>query len=185
MDFRLRAFLAVAKHLSFTKAAKELQVSQPAITKHIQELGNTYGVKLFSRQGPHISLTREGEALKCYAQEIVAMYDRMNCEMALLRTPVFGELKIGTDSATAKRLYRLVLPLFESRFHNVSITVTVAGDRNLQEALQKGELHLVMLNNPNSATGYDLLHKEMLPPQAEAFLEFANIYLKNSLSPLG
>ncbi len=185
MDFRLRAFLAVAKHLSFTKAAKELQVSQPAITKHIQELGNTYGVKLFSRQGPHISLTREGEALKCYAQEIVAMYDRMNCEMALLRTPVFGELKIGTDSATAKRLYKETVPLFQEKFHNVELVVLVSSGKKMAEAVQKGELHLAILDNPNFPRGYEVIKGKMLPPQAEAFLKFANIYLKNSLSPLG
>lgn len=50
-DFRLKAFLSVAKNHSFTKASRELFVSQPAITKHIQELENCYQTRLFDRQG--------------------------------------------------------------------------------------------------------------------------------------
>ena len=53
-DFRLKVFLSVAKNLSFTKASQELFVSQPAITKHVQELETCYQVRLFDRQGNKI-----------------------------------------------------------------------------------------------------------------------------------
>ena len=56
-DFRLKVFQSVAKNLSFTKASQELFVSQPAITKHIQELEAAYQTRLFDRQGSRISLT--------------------------------------------------------------------------------------------------------------------------------
>ena len=56
-DFRLKVFQSVAKNLSFTKASQELFVSQPAITKHIQELETYYQARLFERQGSKISLT--------------------------------------------------------------------------------------------------------------------------------
>lgn len=56
-DFRLKAFYSVAKNLSFTRAAKELFVSQPAITKHINELERQYSVRLFDRTGGKIMLT--------------------------------------------------------------------------------------------------------------------------------
>ena len=59
-DFRLKVFQSVAKNLSFTKASQELFVSQPAITKHIQELEATYQTRLFDRQGSKISLTESG-----------------------------------------------------------------------------------------------------------------------------
>ena len=60
-DFRLKVFLSVAKNLSFTKASQELFVSQPAITKHIQELETCYQARLFDRQGNKISLTEAGK----------------------------------------------------------------------------------------------------------------------------
>ena len=63
-DFRLKVFLSVAKNLSFTKASQELFVSQPAITKHIQELETCYQVRLFDRQGNKISLTEAGKLLQ-------------------------------------------------------------------------------------------------------------------------
>lgn len=59
-DFRLKVFRSVAKNLSFTKASQELFVSQPAITKHIQELEAAYQTRLFDRQGSRISLTESG-----------------------------------------------------------------------------------------------------------------------------
>ena len=61
-DFRLKVFQSVAKNLSFTKASQELFVSQPAITKHIQELEATYQTRLFDRQGSKISLTESGNS---------------------------------------------------------------------------------------------------------------------------
>lgn len=62
-DFRLRVFSCVAKNLSFTKASQELFISQPAITKHIQELETMYQTRLFERMGNKISLTDAGRLL--------------------------------------------------------------------------------------------------------------------------
>lgn len=62
-DFRLKAFYSVAKNLSFTRAAKELFVSQPAITKHINELERQYSVRLFDRTGGKIMLTDAGRLM--------------------------------------------------------------------------------------------------------------------------
>lgn len=59
-DFRLRVFSSVAKNLSFTKASQELFISQPAITKHIQELETMYQTRLFERMGNKILLTDAG-----------------------------------------------------------------------------------------------------------------------------
>ena len=62
-DFRLKVFCSVAKNLSFTKASQELFVSQPAITKHIQELESLYQARLFERLGNKILLTPAGKLL--------------------------------------------------------------------------------------------------------------------------
>ena len=63
MDFRLKVFYAVANRLSFTKAATELFITQPAVSKHIQELEEEYKVKFFDRNGSKISLTQAGKVL--------------------------------------------------------------------------------------------------------------------------
>lgn len=64
-DFRLRVFSSVAKNLSFTKASQELFISQPAITKHIQELETMYQTRLFERMGNKILLTDISRKTKC------------------------------------------------------------------------------------------------------------------------
>lgn len=66
-DFRLRVFSSVAKNLSFTKASQELFISQPAITKHIQELETMYQTRLFERMGNKILLTDAMQAGCCWS----------------------------------------------------------------------------------------------------------------------
>ena len=80
-DFRLKVFQSVAKNLSFTKASQELFVSQPAITKHIQELESTYQARLFDRQGSKISLTEAGKLLLEHCGRILEDYKRLEYEM--------------------------------------------------------------------------------------------------------
>ena len=66
MDFRLKVFHSVATNLSFTKASKELFISQPAISKHIHELEVQYKTPLFDRVGSHIGLTHAGGVVVAY-----------------------------------------------------------------------------------------------------------------------
>ena len=73
-DFRLRVFSSVAKNLSFTKASQELFISQPAITKHIQELETMYQTRLFERMGNKILLTDAGRLLLEHCEKILEDY---------------------------------------------------------------------------------------------------------------
>ena len=83
-DFRLRVFSSVAKNLSFTKASQELFISQPAITKHIQELETMYQTRLFERMGNKILLTDAGRLLLEHCEKILEDYGRLEYEMNLL-----------------------------------------------------------------------------------------------------
>ena len=79
-DFRLRVFSSVAKNLSFTKASQELFISQPAITKHIQELETMYQTRLFERMGNKILLTDAGRLLLEHCEKILEDYGRLEYE---------------------------------------------------------------------------------------------------------
>ncbi len=123
MDFRLKVFLAVARHLSFTKASKELLISQPAITKHIQELENTFNTELFSRQKGKISLTPQGELFREHANKIVESYATMEQQMHIHAGALEGKIKIV---ASNENLYNLLEPYlndFKFRYPNVEITL--------------------------------------------------------------
>lgn len=100
-DFRLRVFSCVAKNLSFTKASQELFISQPAITKHIQELETMYQTRLFERMGNKISLTDAGRLLLEHCEKILEEYGRLEYEMNLLRNEHIGKLRLGASTTIA------------------------------------------------------------------------------------
>lgn len=61
LDFRIFTFLEVCKQMNFTKAAKKLNITQPAVSQHIRWLEKEYGIKLFEMEGKKLSLTEEGD----------------------------------------------------------------------------------------------------------------------------
>ena len=145
MDFRLKAFLSVAKHLSFTKAAQELQVSQPAITKHIQELENTYGVQLFVRKAGKVYLSEKGEVLECHARRVLREYEILKCEMEFAAEGMEGELAIGTTPQMAQFLMKSFFPQLISKFPNLQLTMVTAQKEQLEQQIQEGRLHFAIL----------------------------------------
>ena len=81
-DFRLKVFYTVATRLSFTKAAAELFITQPAVTKHIKELEQQLNVQLFYRNGNNILLTPGGKIMLRYAERIFQTYTELETELA-------------------------------------------------------------------------------------------------------
>lgn len=136
MDFRLKVFIEVARYLSFTKAAKELCISQPAISKHIQELESMYKVQLFERNGVKISLTHEGGIFLKHAREIVEKYDFLRHEMELLSDSCNGELRIGADATMAQYFISPLIADFIVRFPHVKITVLTGSPEQIENALE-------------------------------------------------
>lgn len=64
LDFRVETFLAVCRHMNFTKAARELNITQPAVSHHIHYLEQAYGTVLFQHNGKRLQLTEAGEILR-------------------------------------------------------------------------------------------------------------------------
>ena len=135
-DFRLKVFRSVAKNLSFTKASQELFVSQPAITKHIQELEAAYQTRLFDRQGSRISLTESGNLLLEHCERILEDYKRLEYEMHLLHNEYTGGLKLGASTTIAQ----YVLPPLLAR--QVSLSLLNGNSREIEAALQEHRIDL-------------------------------------------
>ena len=86
-DFRLKVFNTVARRLNFTKASLELNISQPAVTKHIKEIEHALHLQLFERNGTKIKLTKAGEVLNLRNFELEGMslrIQQLNVEAGLL-----------------------------------------------------------------------------------------------------
>ena len=112
MDFRLKVFHSVACNLSFTKASRELFISQPAISKHIHELEVQYKTPLFERTGSQIRLTRAGELLFSHTHSLLASYRQLDFEMNLLTNNFLGDLHLGASTTISQYVLPPVLALF-------------------------------------------------------------------------
>jgi LysR family transcriptional regulator, transcriptional activator of the cysJI operon len=143
MDFRLRVFESVANNKSFTRAAEELHISQPAISKHIQELEALYQVCLFERTaGANVKITREGELLLLHAQRILDAYRQMEYEMNLLTAHFAGELRIGASSTISQYVLPPILASFLKKFPQVKLTVISGNSLQIEKALLAKKIDL-------------------------------------------
>ncbi len=142
VDFRLKVFCSVAHHLSFTRASKELLVSQPAISKHIQELEAEYGTQLFERKSSGISLTPTGKLLLVHAKKILNAYRQLDFELELQLRYSGNHLRLGISHSIAQHLLSGYLDQFHERLKSIGLSVLCSNRQNVEEAVMKGEIEL-------------------------------------------
>lgn len=141
-DFRLKVFVSVAKNLSFTKASQELFISQPSVTKHIQELELQYQTRLFERMGNSISLTDAGRVFLEHSKRILDDYGRLEYEMSLLRNGHSGELRLGASTTIAQYVLPPLLAQFIEKFPQVSLSLFNGNSNQVEKALQEHRIDL-------------------------------------------
>ena len=144
-DFRLKVFLSVAKNLSFTKASQELFISQPAISKHIQELENRYQTCLFDRHGSNISLTEQGKLLVEHSERILEAYRRLEYDMNLFKGEHSGNLKLGASTTIEQYVIPLVLGNYIRRFPQVNVSIVNGNSRFIENSIQNHDIDLGMV----------------------------------------
>lgn len=142
LDFRLNVFYTVAKRLSFTKAAAELYVTQPAVTKHIQELEHHFGTALFDRRGNQISLTTAGSLLLRHAETIMTTYRQLAFDMNALKGEPGGTLRLGASSTVAQYVIPPVLARFHEQSADVSISLLSGNTEQIEQALLHNDIDL-------------------------------------------
>ncbi|GAB2770161.1 DNA-binding transcriptional LysR family regulator [Hymenobacter luteus] len=141
-DFRLRVFQSVARHLSFTKAAQELYITQPAITKHIRELERTYGQRLFERRGNRVSLTQAGTLLLAHADEVAQLHQQLTEQLHNLHGEAAGRLRLGASTTLTQYVLPGILPGFQKRYPQVELTLLNGNSEQIAEAILSGQLDL-------------------------------------------
>lgn len=141
-DFRLQVFHTVAKRLNFTKAAAELFISQPAVTKHIHELENQLNTKLFERNGSKIKLTQAGEILVHHAEQIFEVYRNLEFEINNLSHRLGGTLRLGASTTAAQYILPPILAAFHQKFQTIKVNLTIKNTEEIELALQNKEIDL-------------------------------------------
>ena len=141
-DFRLKVFLSVAHHLSFTAASKELYISQPAISKHIQELESDFKVRLFERKRNRISLTNAGKLLVEHAEELMLKYQNLEYAMHQLHGDLVGELRLGASSTIAQYILPPLLAQFAKLHPKVKLSLMSGNTKEIEEAIENHDIDL-------------------------------------------
>lgn len=132
-NFRLQVFHSVAVNLSFTKAAKELHITQPAVTGNIKELENSLGISLFNREQNSISLTKAGQILLKYTERATAEYKQIEYEIGVLRKSFSGELKIGASTTIEQYILPPILARFNKEHPEISISLYNNNTMNIEK----------------------------------------------------
>lgn len=154
-DFRLQVFYAVAKNLSFTKAAQELFISQPAVTRHINKLEDQYQVLLFERQGNKLKITPAGQTMLRHSERILQEYQQLEYSMDLLHHDHVGQLRLGASTTIAQYVLPPYLVRFVRDFPHANISMLNGNSRfiehelnehNIDVGLVEGVLHSPLLS---------------------------------------
>jgi len=155
-DRRLQVFHAVAKHLSFTKGAEALFMTQPAVTFQIRQLEEQFNTRLFDRAHGSISLTPAGVVALEYAERILALSAELDTRLKEMSGQLAGPLLIGASTTIAEFLLPQVLGEFKARYPAVvprlfvSNSEAVQGrvaERSLDLGFIEGDSHLPSLAN--------------------------------------
>ncbi|MCS3799253.1 LysR family transcriptional regulator [Niastella sp. OAS944] len=134
-DFRLKVFYTVARRLNFTKAAEELFITQPAVTKHIHEIETYYKTQLFQRNGTKIKLTSAGTALLAHTEQLFAIYRNIEVDLAAINENVKGTLRIGASTTVAQYVLPKYLASFKQKFPDIKIALTTNNTEYIENAL--------------------------------------------------
>lgn len=141
-DFRLKVFYTAARHSSFSKAAEELYISQPAISKHIQALEQHFETKLFVRQGNKVGLTAEGKVLFKYASDVMDCYKKMQFEMDQMANRNRGNIRIGASTTLTQYILPGILKDFQKEYPDIKLEILNENTEQIENLLLQKEIDL-------------------------------------------
>ncbi|HHU91351.1 MAG TPA: LysR family transcriptional regulator [Clostridiaceae bacterium] len=143
-----RVFCLVAKHQSFSKAAKALYATQPAISQTIMNLESELGTRLFTRTSKGVKLTTDGQLLYEYVSSAINLIEVGEKKLAEARGLLSGEMKIGVGD-TISRYYLLpFLEKFNQASPNIKLKIINRTTMELCNLLKSGEIDIALCNLP-------------------------------------
>lgn len=155
MELRvLRYFLATADYENMTRAAQELHVSQPALSKQIAELEQELGVKLFHRDHHRISLTDKGLYLRSRAEEIIRLADQTAANIGSDRE-ISGILSIGAGESTAMQTVMSVVGKVMRENPRIELRLISGDGTEMESSLKNGIIDFAVLMGSRSLRGYN------------------------------
>lgn len=150
MDYRDLVFIAAAENLSFSKAAEEMFISQPAVTKHIAELERKWSISLFVRKGNKIYLSEAGKLAYTHLKEIKQSYSELEFELGRLNNTFKGRLRLGASSTISQYLIPSVISAFYKKYPKIEFFLISGNSHEIEEKLLDNEIDLALVENDSS-----------------------------------
>jgi DNA-binding transcriptional LysR family regulator len=144
---QIRVFAAVARNLSFTRAARELHLTQPAVSQQVKLLEEEVGLPLFEQIGRKVHLAPAGAELLRYTDQALDLLRQAGESLAALRGLKRGVLKLGAVS-TAKYFAPSLLSAFKPAYPEVTIKFAVGNREEIIQQLAANEIDLVIMGRP-------------------------------------
>jgi DNA-binding transcriptional LysR family regulator len=148
---RLTVFRAVARHLSFRKAAEEIYLTQPAVSLQIKALEEDLGVQLFDRTGSRVALTAAGRVLLENAEHAHDLLMSAEHNIAALSGELAGQLALGASTTIAQYLLPRMLGEFLREHPQVQLSLVSGNTERIVDALVKHEIALGFIEGPSVA----------------------------------
>lgn len=157
MTFRhLECFVAVAEHLHFTKAAKQLKIAQPALSQQIKRLEEGLGVALFIRSNRRVELSEYGRALLPRAQQLLHQANVAAGEIREMAGLARGRLRIGASGTIAAFLLPEILAEYRRRHPNIIVEITQQRSEPILDLVEAGKLDIGLIRLPFRKTNLEI-----------------------------
>lgn len=140
---QLRTFLAVAQHLSFTRAAESLGIRQPTVSQHVRRLEEAVGRPLFLRDTRSVTLTSDGEAMAGFAREILAAQQR--AVGYFTGSHLAGRLRFGVTDDLALTPLPRILRDFRQLYPRIDLELAVLQNDSLIRRIESGHLDVAFV----------------------------------------
>jgi LysR family transcriptional regulator, low CO2-responsive transcriptional regulator len=157
---QLRVFEAVARQLSYTRAAEELHLSQPAVSMQVRQLEDEVGLPLFEKLGKTIALTEAGRELYHYSRSINRSLQEMEEVLQAMKGVNRGRLSVAVAS-TVNYFAPKLLAVFHQRYPGIALRLDVTNREQLVRLLEANAVDMVLMGQP----------PEAVDVESEAFME--------------
>lgn len=159
MEIRvLKYFLTVAEIGNITKAANSMHLTQPTLSRQLQDLEKELGQKLFVRGSKTITLTPEGRVLRKRAEEILELVDKTQNEFSTIKDEVAGDIFIGAGETKTIKLVACVMRTLQKKYPKIKFHVVSGDSEDLSEKLDKGILDFCIFIEPFVPDRYNYIN---------------------------
>ena len=149
IDVRLETLIKVAELKNFTKAAEELNLTQPCVSHHISSLEEELNITIFNRQKNNLFLTHEGEIVLKYAKRFQNLSTKLNQELIDYKSNI-TKLRIGLTHTSESNIMTEVLAKCVNIMSNLTITINTDTIKNLYDKLENYEIDIAIIEGKNS-----------------------------------